>query len=84
MPCNPVHAPKMDKRSKTVLRLHHGRLGPASSSIDGVFRYVRHVAETAAMVSRNTGITDTHTIDTMIYHTRSRATASRQTSRRLP
>ena len=51
-----------------VSRKHHGNLGPASSGIDRVFRHVVRVAETAAMVSRTTGVTDTHTVDTMMYH----------------
>ena len=60
--------PKPDRRPKAVSRFHRGKLGPASKGIKGVFQHVLLVAETAAMVSRQTGITDTHTIDTMMYH----------------
>ncbi len=58
---------KPDRRPKAVSRRHRGRLGPASDDIGRVFRHVRDVAETAALVSRQTGITDTFTIDTMVY-----------------
>ena len=58
---------KPERIPKGVSRLHHGNLGPAAADIGKVFKHVRYVAEVAAMVSRQTGITDTHTIDTMIY-----------------
>ena len=61
-------APKPDRRPKAVSRHHRGKLGPASDGIRGVFQHALLVAETTAMVSRQTGITDTHTIDTMMYH----------------
>ena len=64
----PADAPaKPDRRAKTVSRPHCKNLGPASDTISMVFRHVICVAETAAMVSRRTGITDTYTLGTMIY-----------------
>ena len=64
----PTQDVKPDRRAKTVSRKHHGNLGPAAGNIGIVFRHVIRVAEAAAMVSRTTGVTDTHTLDTMIYH----------------
>ena len=59
---------KPDRRAKLASRRHRGNLGPASDDMGVVFRHVRRVAEAAAMASRTTGVTDTHTLDTMIYH----------------
>ena len=59
---------KPDRRAKMVSRKHHGNLGPAAGNMGMVFRHVICVAEAAAMVSRDTGVTDTHTLDTMMYH----------------
>ncbi|MCE2508942.1 MAG: hypothetical protein J4G04_06570 [Nitrosopumilaceae archaeon] len=58
---------KPDRRAKMVSRKHRGNLGPAAGNIGMMFRHVICVAEAAAMVSRDTGITDTYTLDTMIY-----------------
>ena len=59
---------KPDRRAKTASRRHRGNLGPAAGNMGMAFRHVICVAEAAAMVSRDTGITDTYTLDTMIYH----------------
>ena len=59
---------KPDRRAKMASRRHHGNLGPAAGDIGMAFRHMVCVAEAAAMVSRDTGITDTYTLDTMIYH----------------
>ncbi|MBI1657893.1 MAG: transposase [Thaumarchaeota archaeon] len=58
---------KTDRLAKAVSRFHRGNLGPASDGISGVFRHVQYVAETAALVSRQTGITDTFEMTSLMY-----------------